>query len=73
LVTFSFSQAESDDESVQVKILQTLLLAVGAPSAMSFIEENALSQALGLCFRLHGGAGRSPLITNTATATLRQV
>lgn len=66
-------QAESDDETVQVKILQTLLLALGSPSALARVEEGALSQALGLCFRLHGGAGRSPMITNTATATLRQV
>jgi hypothetical protein len=66
-------QAECEDEAIQVKILQTLLLAVGSAPAMARMEENALSQALGLCFRLHGGAGRSPMITNTATATLRQV
>ena len=64
-------QAESDDETVQLKILQTLLLAIGSPSALERVEESALSQALGLCFRLH--AGKSPIIANTATATLRQV
>lgn len=44
-------QAECDDESIQVKILQTLLLAVGSAPAMARMEENALSQ---VCARAPG-------------------
>lgn len=64
-------QAESEDDNVSLKILQTLLLIIGSPHSLARVEETALSQALGLCFRLH--AGTNPIIANTATATLRQV
>lgn len=64
-------QAESDDESILLKILQTLLLAISPQRALVVVEEAALSQALGLCFKLNSSA--NPMISNTASATLNQV
>jgi hypothetical protein len=44
-------QAESDDEGVQLKILQTLLQAISSRTIEML--QGSLLQALGICFRLY--------------------
>ena len=66
-----FIQAEQKDDSVQLKVLQTLLLVVSSHS-IAVLSEDALTQALSTCLRLHSPKN-SNIIFNTATATLRQV
>jgi hypothetical protein len=66
-------QAESEDQNVQLKILQTLLLTI-SPSSVECGEllQGSLLQALSICFRLFLQK-KSMTIHHTAFAALRQV
>jgi len=74
-------QAESASDQVQLKILQTLLLAISPSSVETHptvltggtkeLLQGSLLQALGICLRLHGM--KNPSIRNTAFAALRQM
>eukprot|EP01083_Nonionella_stella_P033465 91619_1 len=61
-------QAESQDEQVLLKILQTLLLA-STPRSFQ-VDEETFRQAFMICFRLHEIG--NPAIHNTASAALLQ-
>jgi hypothetical protein len=66
-------QAESEDQSVQLKVLQTLLLTI-SPAAVECGEllRGSLLQALSICFRLFLQKKSAP-IHHTAFAALRQL
>ncbi len=75
-------QAESRDEKVQVKVLQTLLLAItpksfarGRAYATELVASGTVLAAVGICIRLFdvARAANSSLIHNTAFAALRQL
>ena len=65
-------QAEDTDGSVQLKILQTLLLCIAPASiACGEILTGSLLQSLGVTFKLYGN--KSPMVSNTSSAALRQI
>jgi len=63
-------QADTGDEGVQAKILQTVLSLLASRTYP--VRRDDLSRAFSICLVLHDQSAASALINNTATATMRQ-